>query len=884
MRFCINCLARIEEDAVVCKSCGKDPSAYVEHHRALPPLTLLNGKYIIGKVIGEGGFGITYLGCDLNIDRKVAIKEYYPTNLVSRDTSDGITTSISVITNGDDYKYKKGMQRFVAEAANLARFNDLPGIVSVKDFFYENNTAYIVMEYIDGITLSQYLIQHGNRLPYDQVIDMMKPIMDSLQTVHEAGIIHRDISPDNIMITKEGEMKLIDFGAARFVGNNDAKSLTVILKHGYAPPEQYQTDGKQGPWTDVYALAATMYRMITGEVLQEATERILSQDNNVKRNLYKNSPKYISRALYKALVPRISHRTKSITDFGEDFFYGNNGIKIIYSIIGAIVLLIIVFFIWALNNDFNNKKGVRGEYSNTDFSKNSENDYFDMTISDNVYNEEKTLIDKEEEISLPVISEEYNAYKEYFSNNVDIQEGNMYYVYFYDVQHKGIDDMIVVDDNKRCSFITFKNGYAYEYYTSNGEELYVAIDKDEIVLCSNNSDSKDNHYIIYYMDADKSDPRVKIDDFTIEGYEYDRRRIDDDYLTTHKYLNNVFCITDTLYYEGTSDGCPVDSYGDAYYYNSSYTCIAANHEYKALLDDVKKLIKTNAMEIDILKDENKYGDQYRLLTFIVIDNYNDEDDNLEIISTYRIDSEQTYDDPYFSECYEFQYIDYSKATNRLLASYEGGCGGCIGIRNLNFGRIKGLAVVEPGTSGDLYTDIYAFERGEETIFEGIDSVGIDSAGIYMLCYGGDFAPGDYPLMDYGITKQKFYISFLNQEFIEYDSVEIDMNELLRLTNGRETLESAESTLGDRWSWDIGRKYYFRIKNILYSSNDMIYINYIVGYDDLVNPDAYDYIKEWYEVGVFKVEDGELFFVDKEYRERLLTTGCGMKSYIVDFPY
>ncbi len=307
-------MEEIEEGMEICRKCGYRMTPNIS--RGLQPQTILNGKYMIGKIIGEGGFGITYIAYDLVLEKCIAIKEYFPSDMVARDTTVGSKASLALLTGKSEHQYKKGLEKFAKEAENLARFNNLPGIVSVKDFFYENNTAYMVMEYIDGITLSQYLSQHGNKLPYDQVINLMKPVMESLQTVHEADIIHRDISPDNIMITKDGEMKLIDFGAARFVGNDDAKSLTVILKHGYAPPEQYQTDGEQGTWTDVYALASTMYRMITGEVPQEATERMILQNKlQPLKSCIKDIPLSISDAIQHAMELRHDKRIQNIKDF-----------------------------------------------------------------------------------------------------------------------------------------------------------------------------------------------------------------------------------------------------------------------------------------------------------------------------------------------------------------------------------------------------------------------------------------------------------------------------------------------------------------------------------------------------------------------------------------
>jgi len=271
--LCMGCFSRLEASGTVCPYCGFDEKSYEETPYQLPLRTILGGKYMVGKVLGEGGFGITYIGYDLNLDAKVAVKEFYPSELVTRETT--VSTTVQPYGGERGEFFTKGRDKFVDEAKRLAKFRVLPGIVLVNDFLAENGTAYIIMEYVEGQTLKDYIAQAGGKLPPGQVIELLSPVFGSLAQIHESGIIHRDISPDNVMITGEGNVKLLDFGAAREFGDGENKSLSVMLKHGYAPVEQYSTKGVQGSHTDVYALSATIYKAITGITPENSMDRAM---------------------------------------------------------------------------------------------------------------------------------------------------------------------------------------------------------------------------------------------------------------------------------------------------------------------------------------------------------------------------------------------------------------------------------------------------------------------------------------------------------------------------------------------------------------------------------------------------------------------------------
>ncbi|HHU53834.1 MAG TPA: protein kinase [Clostridiaceae bacterium] len=274
MNYCNFCMNPIEDNEIECSFCGKGVTNQVFAHH-LTPGTVLNKKYYVGASLGEGGFGITYIGRDITLDLKVAIKEYYPAGYVNRNNTVSLDVQDSETQSRKDF-FVQGKTRFLEEARILAKFSGEPGIVNVRDFFEENNTAYIVMEYLEGETLKEYLKVKKVLTP-EQTLNLMMPIMLSLKEVHKQGLIHRDISPDNIMLVGNN-VKLLDFGSARNVTAIANRSLSVMLKPGYAPEEQYRSKGNQGAWTDVYAICATMYKCITGITPDDSTQRVYKDE------------------------------------------------------------------------------------------------------------------------------------------------------------------------------------------------------------------------------------------------------------------------------------------------------------------------------------------------------------------------------------------------------------------------------------------------------------------------------------------------------------------------------------------------------------------------------------------------------------------------------
>ena len=230
----------------------------------LRPGTVLHAQYRINNVIGQGGFGITYDGTDLKLNMHVAIKEYFPNPLANRQATGTLDVTCSQNTRG---LYEQGMKNFLEEARNMARFAGEENFVAVHDYFAENQTAYIVMEFVEGQNLKQYMEQHG-RLTMEQTMPIIVPVMNALEKIHANNMIHRDISPSNIMILNDGRVRLLDFGAAKEISLDTIGLTTMssVYKYGYSPIEQQTRGMRQGPFTDIYALCATIYEMLTGRI------------------------------------------------------------------------------------------------------------------------------------------------------------------------------------------------------------------------------------------------------------------------------------------------------------------------------------------------------------------------------------------------------------------------------------------------------------------------------------------------------------------------------------------------------------------------------------------------------------------------------------------
>ena len=312
---CFGCMEEIQ--GYPCPHCGFDPRRVTGIEYALPMGTILAGKYLVGRVLGQGGFGITYVGWDIALERKVAIKEYYPSGQVSRNPgSRGLTWYTSVQSQ---QAKQNGTQMFLKEARKMSKVDDIPNVVRVRDLFQENETAYIVMDFVEGETLKARLEKTGP-LPWEQAKGIFLPAIQAMEQVHKAGLVHRDISPDNLMLTPGGKVKILDLGAAKDLSVNNGASSMQVAKGGFSPFEQYTQRGSSGPWTDVYAMAATIYYTLTGKLPPVATDRVVEDTISWEEPGLKALSAQALEALQKAMVISAKNRMQSMEELEKGLY------------------------------------------------------------------------------------------------------------------------------------------------------------------------------------------------------------------------------------------------------------------------------------------------------------------------------------------------------------------------------------------------------------------------------------------------------------------------------------------------------------------------------------------------------------------------------------
>ncbi len=299
----------------VCPHCGYIRGTPNEPEFMLQPNTRVWGRYLIGTILGIGGFGVTYKAFDIRLNTVVAIKEYFPQNLATRIPGE---SQLRGFWGKEEEHYNINKQKFIEEGKMLAKFAGDSHIVNVLDNFLDNNTAYIVMEYVSGVNLKEYISEQGGTLTNNQVIAISMELLQGIKSIHSKGIIHRDISPDNIYIMDHEKVKILDFGAAKF-SENEEWTQSVVVKKGYAPPEQYRNNMKQSVQTDLYAVGATMYKMLTGITPEESIDR-WEKDDLISPSLVNNrEDKKLDQIIMKAMALQPSLRFKTADEMLASF-------------------------------------------------------------------------------------------------------------------------------------------------------------------------------------------------------------------------------------------------------------------------------------------------------------------------------------------------------------------------------------------------------------------------------------------------------------------------------------------------------------------------------------------------------------------------------------
>lgn len=353
---CVECLKSYDDKYEICPHCGCERTTKKDVSFFLPEGTVLYGRYVIKSVLGHGGFGITYKAYDMKFDDIVAVKEYFP-RVAFRIPGE---EQVRLFSGEKKTQFEIGYKRFISEAKLGVKFSKHPNIVTTSDYFEENNTVYIVMEYLGEKTLRSYLEECGGKIGIEESIQIIMGVISAVGELHSNQIIHRDIAPDNIFICSDGKIKLIDFGAACEMNSFDGGNMEKIVKPGFAPPEQYNKTGRQGEWTDIYAIGATLYTMITGEKPMESCDRVAGDIMKKPAEIYSNVYEQLDKTIMKAMSvePKLRFKTvwelqsalenKKKIDYPEhelNEYYRKRKIRIVSGAVGFVFAFVAVFLL-----------------------------------------------------------------------------------------------------------------------------------------------------------------------------------------------------------------------------------------------------------------------------------------------------------------------------------------------------------------------------------------------------------------------------------------------------------------------------------------------------------------------------------------------------------
>lgn len=314
MKLCMGCMNEIGDNVTICPICGYDETNLVQESYYLGPGTVIGGKYIAGRVLEYGGYSVTYLGWDAESSRKITIREYLPSDFSTRAKGE---TEVTIYSGDALEQFEEGLSTFLNEGNTMEHLPDVKGIARVYDCIAENETGYIINEYLEGQSLKE-ILDTGKIYGWEEAMQIIQPLLEGLKQIHESQVMHYDIAPENVVITNSGEVKLVNFGATKYSTTSNSKSLAIILKPGYAPEEQYRSMGEKGAWSDVYAVAALMYRMITGTVPDESVERAMIDNLKAPSEMGVKLPKPAENALLNALNVYRENRTSSAEQFLQE--------------------------------------------------------------------------------------------------------------------------------------------------------------------------------------------------------------------------------------------------------------------------------------------------------------------------------------------------------------------------------------------------------------------------------------------------------------------------------------------------------------------------------------------------------------------------------------